>query len=214
MKLVSPHSNYNINVRPGTQRAVTHPSGVTEFMPNGDLFSCQFVMRTLTTKEITAAQEQLLGGPLGRFAFGSIPGRDEGNINILDAMDLGYASTAHEGYEPWQNLSTFDTADPTMCPAQDRDEVEAYLLASNEYGRAYVRVDNYNLTPPWPTYPVTGAVDIDSIVKFASVGGLLEAALTFEETASNRDELIEALRAALVVAKAEADEQAGLTARV
>jgi hypothetical protein len=214
MKFVSTSGGYVININPGTQRAITHPSGVTEFMPNGDLFSAHFKLQTLSMAEITAAQEQFLGGPLGRFAFGSVPAREEGTINILDAMDEGYTSTAHDGYEPWQNLSTFDTKDPRQCPPELREEVEAYLLASNEYGRAYVRVDNYNLTPPWPTYPVTGVVDIDSIVKFAKVGGLLDAAIVYEENSGNREDLLEALNAARGVARAEAEEQAGLTARV
>lgn len=216
MKFVSTSAHYRMSISGGGQRAITHGSGITEFIPNSEdpPVIAQFEVKTLSSAEITAAQEQLLGGPLGRHVFGSVPGRDEGNINILDAMDEGYASTAHDGFEPWQNLSTFDTANPQQCKPQHREEVEAYLLNHYELGRAYVRVDNYNLSLPWPTYPVKGAVDTDSIVKFAKVGGLLETALVYEENTAARPELIEALREALVVAQAEAEEQAGLSARV
>lgn len=215
MKFVSVHPGYRITVSSGTQRAVVHPSGVTEFMPNDDTFTAEFKLKTLSVAEIAAATEQLLSGPQGRFAFGSTPGRDEGNINILDAMDEGYTSTAHDGYDPYQNLSTFDTKDEAQCPAKWREPTEAYLLGHYEKERAYVRVDDYNITPPWPTYPQSGKVNSADLLRFAKAGGFLEVALEFELSQDDqRDGLISDLRAAVEEKRAAEEQEAALSAKV
>lgn len=214
MKFVSVHPGYKNTVQSGTQRAVTHPSGVTEFYPNDDSFTAEFKVKTLSIREITAATEQLLGGPQGRFVFGSHPSRDEGNISPEAAIEMGYTGTAHDGFDPYQQLSTFDTADPMQCPERWREQTEEYLCNHYERERAYVRVDDYNLTPPWPTYPVAGKVDVEALVRFASAGGLLEAALEFELGQSQRAPLVAALEKAVGVLVAKQTEEAALTAKV
>lgn len=214
MKFVSVHPGYKITVASGTQRAITHPSGATEFISNDDSFTAEFRVQTLSIREITAATEQLLGGPQGRFVFGSHPSRDEGNIHPDSAIEMGYAGTAHDGFDPYQQLSTFDTADEKQCPERWRELTEEFLANHYERERAYVRVDDYNLTPPWPTYPQAGKVDVEALVRFASAGGLLEAALEYELGQAKRAPLVTALEKALATLTAKQEEEAALTARV
>lgn len=214
MKFVSKHANHSISIDGGTSKAVVHPSGVTEFISNGDVYEANFKPSILTLAEIDAAKEQFIDGPLGRFAFGSMPGVEEGNINIQDAMEEGYTTTAHESYDPYLHMALFDTANPAQCPPHRREEVEAFLLGHYELGRSYVRVDNYNLTPPWPTYPIEGDVDVEKFMRFVKAGGLAAVALQYEEAAANREELVEALRAQVTVELEQAQEDAGLSARV
>lgn len=214
MKFVSVHPGYKITVQSGTQRAVTHPSGVTEFYPNDDAFTAEFKVQALSVREITAATEQLLGGPRGRYVFGSHPSRDEGNISPEAAIEMGYTGTAHDGYDPYQQLSSFDTRDEAQCPERWREQTEEFLVNHYERERAYVRVDDYNLTPPWPTFPVAGKVEVAPLVRFAGQAGLLEAALEFELGQSNRAPLVAALETAIAELHAKQEEEAALTARV
>lgn len=213
MKFVSRHPSYVLTILDATQKAETTPSGVTRYVPGEPGYEAKWMQRTLSVAEIEAAKGQILTNG-GRYAFGSSPGRDEGNINIQDAADLGYSSTAHTGYDVYQNLSTFDTNDPMQCPPDLKDMVEEFLMEHYELGYAYVRVDDYNLTPPWPTYPAKGDVNVDAVVAFAKQGGLVSAALSYEEAVSQRPDLLAGLQAAADEEQLRRDEEAGLTARV
>lgn len=213
MKFVSRHPNYNLTILDQTQKAEVSPGGATRYVPNDPGFTASFDVRTLSIAEITAAKDQILING-GRYAFGSIPGSDEGNINIQDAADLGYSSTAHTGYDVYQNLSLFDTSDPSQCPPDLRELVEDFMLNHYELGFAFVRVDDYNLTPPWPTYPTKGDVNVEAVVAFAVQGGLVSAALSFEEATGQRPDMLVALQLAADAEQVKRDEEAGLTARV
>lgn len=213
MKFVSKFSPYTLGVIQGTQRAEVMSNGVTRYVENTPAFKARFTLKTLNHVEIEAARAQILnnGGP---YAFGSIPGRDEGNINIDDAREEGYSSTAHAGYDAYQCLTTFDTEDPAQCPEVFREDVEQFMLSHYELGQAFVRVDDYNLSPPWPTYPTGSEVNVEGVVKFAVMGGFLHAALIYERSTLGRSDLIagyEEAQAAEQLAKAE---EAGLTATV
>jgi hypothetical protein len=143
-----------------------------------------------------------------------MPGVEEGNINVQDALEEGYTTTAHEAYDPYLNMALFDSNNPAQCPPERKEAVEAFLLGHYELGRSFVRVDNYNLTPPWPTYPVEGDVDVEKFMRFVKAGGFAAAALQYEEEASNRPEIVEALRAQVTAELVQAEEDAGLSAKV
>lgn len=217
MRFIGVHPGYSMTFNGGTRRAITHPSGTTEFIDNGDFFSIDFKPGAghLTTQEIETAKQLLYAGPQGRFVFGSHPSSEEGNINVLDARVEGYAQTAHQGYDPYQQLSYYDTKDPKMCPPEKRDEIEAFLLNHHEASRAYVRVDLAVLTPPWPSYPEEGATyDAKKVAAFAAAGGMLDIALSYEEATTERPDLIAAYAVAKEAAEKRAAEEAGLSARV
>lgn len=213
MKFVSRHTGHAITFNSGTTRAVVNTSGATSFIDNGDFLNLKFEQRTLSLAEIEAAKDQLFTGNKDGQAFGSQPSRDEGLINIDEALAAGYADLNYEAYDVYQNLGVFDTEDPRTCPPHLKGEVEEFLLSNPEYGRAFVRVDNYNLTPPWPTYP-RGVCNVPDVVRFAQVGGMLVDALAYERAGEQRPELLAAYEAALELEQAKAQEDAGLSARV
>jgi hypothetical protein len=196
-----------------SQRAEVDSQGVTRYVQSDPGFLAQWEVKTLSDADITAAKEQILMRG-GRYAFGSIPGSDEGNINIQDAVDLGYSSTAHDSFDVYQRLSLFDTEDPAQCPPQYREMTEEFLCGHYELGLDYVRVDNYNLTPPWPTYPIEGDVDVKKLVEFAVTGGLVGPALAFEMASAKRQDLIEALTVIANADLARKQEDAALSATV
>jgi hypothetical protein len=206
-------ADYTLGIKDAVKRPEVHPNGTTIYIDVEPKLKAIFVHRTLSHVEIEAAKAQILnnGGP---YAFGSVPGRDEGNINVQDAMLEGYTSTAHTGYDVYQNLTVFDTADPGMCPPAERTLVEQFMLSHYDLGNLYVRVDDYNLVPPWPTYPVEGDVNVEGVVAYARAGGFAQATLDFEINSANRGELVEALELAVAEeAKERADKEA-LSAKV
>lgn len=214
MKFVSRYVAPVITVNSGTQRAIILEGGATQFRDNGDMFNVQFEILTLTAAEIDAAKKQLFAGALGeKPAFGSTPSRDEGILNVDEGAAMGYADLNYEGYDIYQNLSLYDTNDPRMCPPQKRAEVEEFLLGHYEFGHSYVRVDNYDLTPPWPTYP-KGVCAYADVARFAQVGGLLNEALAYEQASEQRPELLELYAEMLKVEVAKSEEDAALSARV
>lgn len=213
MKFVSRHANYKIQVVADTTRAEILQGGSTRYVPDNRGFDAQFVVRTLSVREIEAAKNQFLQ-KLGPDAFGSTPVPMAGNMNVADAVDLGYSSTAHTSYDVYQSLSSFDSADPAQCPPELREFTEQFLSEHYENGFAFCRVDNYNITPPWPTYPVEGPVNVEAVVRFAKAGGLVSEALIFESEGPQRADLMEALNKASHDEAAERDQEAGLTARV
>lgn len=214
MKFASRHAGHAITFNSGTTRAIVSPGGATSFIENGDFFNVKFEEARFSAAEIEAAKEQLFSGAKEGNAFGSTPSRDEGLISVDEAVAAGYAHLNYDGYDVYQNLGSFDTEDPRVCPPQIKDEVEQFLLGHQEYGVVFVRVDNYNLTPPWPTYPLGPEVNIANVVRFAQAGGFLVEALTYEVNVGQRLELIEAYKVALAKEQAEAEEDAGLSARV
>lgn len=214
MRFIAASEGNTMVIDGGTVSTITHRSGVTEFVNNGDYFDVTFQHKTLSVRDIAAAKEQLMGGPMGRFAFGSHPGIEEGNINIDDARLMGYNTTTHDAYDPYMRLGIIDTEDPRQVPPERKEEVEQILLNHEQCGLAYVRVDDFKLAPPWPTYPSTGEVKVDAVVKFATAAGLLEAAHEYELVVGKREDLVAAYEAALKVERSKREEDAGLTARV
>jgi hypothetical protein len=101
-----------------------------------------------------------------------------------------------------------------MCPPDLKEKVEDWLLNHYELGRDYVRVDNYNIAPPWPTYPIAGEYKVADVLTFAKVGGLVNAALVYEKAAGGRQDLIVALEQAADEQTKRELEQADLTATV
>ncbi len=205
--------DYTLGIKKPVMKPEVSQNGVTSYRVEVPAVRAVFEQRTLSHAEIESARAQILnnGGP---YAFGSIPGRDEGNINVQDAMQEGYTSTAHQGYDVYQNLKTFDTADPRQCRPEDREEVEQFMLNHYDLGNMFVRVDDYALTPPWPTYPVDGPVNVEALLNFAKAGGLVDVVLTFEAAASQREEVLDAFEVASKELAAQREEEAGLTARV
>lgn len=214
MRFIAASEGNTIIVDGGTMSTITHRSGVTEFVNNGDYFDVTFQHKTLSVRDIAAAKEQLMGGPMGRFAFGSHPGIEEGNINIDDARLMGYNTTTHDAYDPYMRLGIIDTDDPKQVPPERKEEVENLLLSHEQLGLAYVRVDDFKIAPPWPTYPSTGEIKVDAVVKFAVAAGLVEAANEYELVYGKREELLAAYKVALAAERAKREEDAGLTARV
>lgn len=212
MKFVA-KAQYTLGIKQAVMRPEVSQNGVTSYRAVEPAVKAVFTQRTLSHSEIEAAKAQILnnGGP---YAFGSIPGRDEGNINVQDAAQEGYASTAHTGYDAYQSLTTFDTADPRQCSPENRAEVEEFMLGHYDCGNLYVRVDDYNLTPPWPTYPVQGEVNIEALINFAKAGGLIDVAYAFEQAVAQREDVLAALEEAAGELAAQREEEAGLTARV
>lgn len=205
--------DYTLGIKKAVMRPEVSQNGVTTYVPVEPAVKAVFTSKTLSHAEIESARAQFLnnGGP---YAFGSIPGRDEGNINVQDAVQEGYTSTAHQGYDVYQNLKTFDTADAQQCPPESRSEVEQFMLAHYDLGNFFVRVDDFALAPPWPTYPVEGDVNVDALVAFAKAGGMVDATLVFEEAVGQREDVIAAFREASMELAAQREEEAGLTARV
>lgn len=221
MKFVSRYARHAITYNGGSKQAIQNPSGTTEFIDRGDFLQVQFDLRTLTPLEIDAAKEQLFNvgttpGVEGQHhqAFGSMPSRDEGLINVEEALAAGYADLNYEPYDVYQNLGSYDTAEPTQCPPEHREGIEAFLLGHNEFGTSFVRVDDYKLTPPWPRYPMGGAVDVESVVRFAVAGGFVENTLAYERATLAREELVTALEVALQEEIESEREKQALTARV
>lgn len=221
MKFVSRYAAPNITVESGTQRAITTPSGATVFRDNQDTIEAKFTLKPLDLAEIAAAKEQLyvndVPGRNGNSAFGSMPLRDEGLISVEEGVAAGYSSLAYQAYDVYQNLSSFDTEDPTQCRPENRETVEAFLLGHYEFGRTYVRVDNWNLTPPWPTYPMADELDEKSAVGvayFARKGGMLPESLAYERSEKRRANLLAALEAAEAEDKSERELHDGLSAKV
>lgn len=212
MKFVA-KSTYTLGIKDATRRPEVSQSGVTTYVEVEPKLKATFIHRTLSHGEIEAAKAQILnnGGP---YAFGSVPGRDEGNINIQDAAQEGYASTAHTGYDVYQNLACFDTNDPQQCPPEARAEVEQFLLNHYDHGNVFVRVDDWNLTPPWPTYPVSGLVNVEAVVEHARQAGSLADAIAFESSSAGRPELLVALQKADYEASVEREADAALSAQV
>lgn len=220
MKFVSRYAAPNITVESGTQRAIVSPSGATSFRDNQDAIEAKFTLKPLDVAEIEAAKAQLyvndVPGRNGNSAFGSMPLRDEGLISVEEGVAAGYSSLAYQAYDVYQNLSSFDTQDPTQCRPEHRETTETFLLGHYEFGRTYVRVDNWNLTPPWPTYPL-GDVDdktADAVAFFARKGGFLPAALIYERSELQRSNVLAALDAAQAEEMAERELQDGLSAKV
>jgi hypothetical protein len=213
MKFVSRHPQGVVTIIDATEKAEVLQGGQTRYVPDQREFAAQFVVRTLSEAEIKAAQDQFYMG-LGPDAFGSVPGRDAGNINIQDAAEEGYASTAHEGFDIYQRLSTFDTEDPTQCPPQYREAAEEIL--SNHYANGFdwCRVDNYNLSPPWPTYPTGDNPNVEGVVQFAKLGGFVNAAIVYERATRNHPNLIALLEEAQEEERVAQAQEAGLTATV
>lgn len=214
MKFASRHAGHALTFNSGTTRAIVTPSGATSFLDNGDFFNVKFEEARFDAAEIEAAKEQLFSGAKDGNAFGSTPSRDEGLISVDEAVAAGYAHLNYDGYDVYQNLGSFDTNDPRQCPPPIREEVEQFLLGHAEFGVVFVRVDNYNLTPPWPTYPSGPEVNIEAIVRFAKAGGFLVPTITYEANSESRPALLEALKKALAEEQAQAEEDAGLSARV
>lgn len=213
MKFVSKHPQYVLTIIDATEKAVVLTGGQTRYERDNPGFSANFTVRTLSEAEIKAASDQFYMG-IGPDAFGSVPGRDAGNINIQDAAEEGYSSTAHEGFDVYQRLSTFDTSDPTQCPPQLRDEVEAFMVDHYEVGLAFCRVDDYNLTPPWPTYPTGDNPNVEGVVQFAKLGGFVNAAIVYERATRNHPNLVALLEEAQEEERVAAQQEAGLTAVV
>lgn len=214
MKFISKHGAHKITVNSGTSSPVVYKGGATEFRSNNDDFTAVFEVKTLTAREIESAKEQIFSNAKHGQAFGSPPRAEGGLIDVAEAVEGGFGSMHYDGYDVYQSLSTFDTANPLQCPPEWREETEQFLLNCPEYGYAIVRVDNWNLQPPWPTYPEGPNPNIANVVKFAQAGGLLNEALAFEEAEYNRPELIQALKAALAAEVAASEEDAGLSAKV
>lgn len=221
MKFVSRYARHAITYNGGTRQVILSPSGVTEFIDRGDLLQVQFDLRTLTPYEIDAAKEQLFNagqtpGVEGQHhqAFGSMPSRDEGLINVEEGLAAGYADLNYQPYDVYQNLGSYDTAEPTQCPPEHREGIESFLLNHNEFGTSFVRVDNYNLAPPWPRYPMGDTVNVADVVRFAKVGGLVEQALAYERATVARPELVALLEEAFAQELEEEREKQALTARV
>lgn len=214
MKFVSRHGNHKIGIIPQTQSPIVNPSGSTVFVPNQDGFEAVFEIKTLTATEIDAAKTQIFANATDGQAFGSIPKTDSGLLDVQEGIAAGYNRLNYDGYDVYQNLSTFDTSDPLQCPQAQRELIEQYLLNCGEFGRSYVRVDNWNLQPPWPTYPMGDTVNVVHVVKFAQAGGMLNEALAYERAELQREDLIVGYEAALRAEQAVAEEDAGLTAKV
>lgn len=215
MKFASRHAGHALTFNSGTTSAIVTPSGATQFLDNGDFFNVKFEEARFDAAEIEAAKEQLFGAaPEGKNAFGSTPSRDEGLISVDEAVAAGYAHLNYDGYDVYQNLGSFNTEDPRQCPPAIREEVEQFMLGHAEYGVVFVRVDNFNLTPPWPTYPQGDVVNVEAVVRFAKAGGFLVETITYETNVGRRPALVEALKLALAEEQAVAEEDAGLSARV
>jgi len=213
VKFVSRHANYKIQVVADTTKAEVLQGGSTRYVPDNRGFDAVFTVRTLSINEIEAAKNQFLQA-IGPDAFGSTPVPMAGNMSVADAVDLGYSSTAHEAYDVYQSLSSFDTSDPAQCPPELREFTEQFLSEHYENGFAFCRVDNYALSAPWPTYPVEGPVNVEAVVAFAKAGGFIPAAIVFEQAVGQREDLLVALDQAARDEAVAKDEAAGLTARV
>lgn len=217
MKFVSRHGGHSISVDGGASRPVLSREGVTTWIESAPILQADFKVRVLTPTEIDAAKEQMfLHAKDGNNVFGAVPSSEPGLLGVEEGVAAGYGHLNYEGYDPYQGLGSFDTEDPLQCPPDRRHEVEQFLLSCNEFNQSFVRVDNWNLTPPWPTYP-TGDINaetIASLVRFAKAGGLLVPAINYEKSGPSRPELVAAFEAALAEEQKEAIITDGLSATV
>lgn len=215
MKFVSKHAGHSITVDGGATRPVLSREGVTTWIESAPVLQADFKVRTLTPTEIDAAKEQLLTvAPVGAMAFGAVPSLEAGLIGVEEGVAAGYGHLNYEGYDPYQGLGSYDTEDPTQCPPDRRAEVEDFLLNCPEFGQAFFRVDNWNLTPPWPTYSMDPDVKVSGMVNLAQAAGLLVPAINYEKAGPKRANLIAAYEEALVKEQAEQKINQGLSATV
>lgn len=214
MKFVSKHAGHTISIEGGSQRPVLNREGVTTFIESAPVLQADFKLRVLSAAEIDAAKEQIFAYSKDGQAFGAVPSLESGLIGVEEGVAAGYGQLNYEGYDPYQGLSVYDTDDPTQCPPDRREEVEAFLLACPEFNVSYVRVDNWNLQPPWPTYSLDPDVKVDGMVKLAQASGFLVPAINYEKAGPRRANLIAAYEKALAAEQAEAVITEDLSATV
>lgn len=209
MKFISRYGKFAFNADPGTQRWVTDASGNSRQVNNNDGLWLQFLPGGLSLEEQQAALEQFTRiNP--SHPFGASPKMHDDVISAQEALAEGEAHNAHEGYMPYQGLGRFDTEDKTQCPPAQREAAEAALLGASEFGVDLIRIDNYNLTPPWPTYPTAATAKVEGIISFAKQGGYdFREILRYEKGTLARKGVVEALEAEVEAADlAHAEEQA------
>lgn len=210
MKFISRYGKFGFNADPGTQRWVTDASGNSRQVNNNDGLWLQFLPGGLSIDEQQAALEQFTRiNPA--HPFGASPKMHDDVISAQEALAEGEAHNAHEGYMPYQGLGRFDTEDPAQCPATKREAAEAALLGSSEFGVDLIRIDNYNLVAPWPTYPTQATAKVDGIISFAKQGGYdFREILRYEKATHARKGLIEAIEAEIEIQDAAHKEEEAL----
>ena len=208
MLFVSKFAAYRHVISPGSMRWVKDPSGAERQIDNGDFFWAEFKLGGLLPhQQDLALQEVRKINPA--HPLGAEPLMIEGTINMMDAATEGETSNAHEAYFPWQRLSRFDTEDGRMCPKRWKDATEECLLASDDYGRDFLRIDLAELVAPWASYD---EMDPQEIAPFALAGGFdIEAILRYEQGTQKRLEVGKALVKALEVQKAQRAERDALS---
>lgn len=199
MKFVSRYAHFGFNVYGGSFRWTRDSSGNERQTTDVPHFYAQFKTGGLDIDEQAAAIEQFTAiNP--EHPFGAHPKMTEDVINAQEAMMEGEAHNGHEAFLPYQRLGVFDTANPSQCPPALREDAEAALLGAGEFGVDLVRIDNYNLVPPWPSYPTAANANAEKLVAFAKQGGMEFAQVL-------RYELATLARPSLVKAFAEAEAE-------
>lgn len=210
MKFISKYAKFGFNASPGTQKWVTDSSGNSRQVDNNDGIYLQFAPGGLTLDEQQAALEQLTRVN-ALHPFGATPKMNDDVISAQEALAEGEAHNAHDGFSPYQRLGRFDTEDPTQCPARIKDAAEAALLAANEFGHDLFRIDNYNLVPPWPTYPEAANAKLEGVLAYAKQGGLdFRQILRYEKATTARKAWITAFEKEIEEADQAAREEDAL----
>jgi hypothetical protein len=208
MLFVSKYAAYRHVISPGTMRWVRDPSGAERQVDNGDFFWAEFKLGGLLPhQQDLALQEFRKISPIN--PLGAEPMMVEGAISMLDAAEEGETSNVHEGFNPYQRLSRYDTEDGRMCPQRWKESAEETLLASTDFGRDFLRIDLAELTIPWASYDTMPPADIPM---FALAGGFdIDYVIRYEAANQARLEVGKALRAAQKQQQADAAERAKLT---
>lgn len=208
MLFVSKFAAYRHVISPGSMRWVRDPSGAERQVDNGDFFWAEFKLGGLTpAQQDIAIQEFTKINPI--HPFGALPHQHDGTINQMDAASEGETGNAHEGYMVYQRLSRFDTEDGRMCPERWRDATEECLLASPDFGRDMLRIDQAELELPWATY---AEMTPDEVVAFATAGGFdIDKIIRYEKGTQKRTEYGRALLKAQKEQAARKTESEALT---
>lgn len=215
MKFVSIKGKYRHLVQSGDMRWVKMPNGSERQIDEGGSFWAEFKTGGLDIHERELAMQEftrISGSTRPENLTGlAMPLMIDGTISSMESATEGEVSNAHEAYFPWQSLSFFDTEDGRMCPARWRDLTEETLMASADFGRDFIRIDNLNLVAPWPTYD---SMSPEEIVPHALAGGYdLDGVLRYEKATAKRTEVGVPLKVALDARNEREAEQSALTVR-
>ena len=229
MRFVSRSANYTLIARSDAEYEVYETSGGTMIprMVRKPLLIIEFKHGMALPDETYAAMMHWNGMPTRRTdpervnssgasapdVFGAVP--YQRGVTIQDGVGriMGVSNAARPDF----NFSLYDTE--WLTDPEDRKDAEKALLENADNNDWYVKVDAFEVAPPWPNYAKIrakkGMTVAESIAaKCEEDGYNVESVLAYERAHANRAAVIDALQKVSADRVALAEESEALAVEV